>query len=265
MIAMWDWRKYDYRLGTRGLWFIFHGFVFHNFLGSFRNFAFLCVGFLPRIAAGGGGEVRRGGGRGGQGLQLEQVVEGAVELAVKGGFVAQEKLGRAGGFGGAAEGEEGSDGGGADGGVAERDVTVDRRLLGAPDAQLAPAGDDHGLDERHLSLRGRLIFVHEGGEEVEEAALVLAFQDDGGGEQLVTRAVGGGAALAFGRGGAAGEGSVGAGGSDLVFGAGAGGGGRLRGVGGLGFHYDHLLVDSRGCGGVGAGSVYGKALRMGKI
>ncbi len=130
-----------------------------------------------------------------------------------------------------------------------------------------PAGNDHGFDERHLGLRGRLIFVHEGGEKVEEAALVLAFQDDGGGEQVVTGAVGGGAAFAFGRGGAAGMGSVGPGGSDLVFGAGGlwGGSAASGGISGVGSITINLLLQGKGWSGRPTAGVHGKALGMGEI
>jgi hypothetical protein len=155
------------------------------------------------------------------------VGEGSEELAVERGFIPQEKIRRTGGFGGAAEGEDGADAGGSGGGVLEGDVAVEGGFLRAPDAELTPAGDGHGLDEGHLSLGVGLVFVDEGGEESEEAAFVLAFEDDGGGKELVAGAVAGGAALAFRSGGAAGEGSVGARGSELGFCAGAVGHGCL--------------------------------------
>ncbi len=144
--------------------------------------------------------------------------EGSGELAVEGDVVAEEEFGRAGGGVGAAEGEEDLDGFGAEAGVLQGDVAVERCFLGSPDAELAPAGGGHGLDEQELGLGGGLVFGIEVGEEGAEAVFGFAFEDYGFGEESVTVGVAGGVLLALRGGGAEGAGAVGAGGSGLFFG-----------------------------------------------
>lgn len=141
--------------------------------------------------------------------------EGSGELAVEGDFVAEEELGRAGGFVGAAEGEDGADGGGSDVGRLESHVAIEGGLLEAPDTELTPACGDHGLDESELGGGARLMLVNEVGEEVVEAAGGFFGEDDGGGEESVAEAVAGGVEFAFRGDGALGAGAVGAGGGEL--------------------------------------------------
>ena len=148
-------------------------------------------------------------GRAPEGLQKG---EGSGELEAEGAVVTEQAVGRAGGIGGAAEGEDGSDVRGAGGGVLKGDVAVEGGFEGSPDAELMPAGDGHGLDEGELGFRGGMELLHEAGEEGEEAVFGFAFKNHGAGEP-------GGAGFAARGDGATGEGSVAAGGFDLFLGS----------------------------------------------
>ena len=115
---------------------------------------------------------------------------GAAELAIEGGFVAEQQVEDAGGVG----------------------VEIDESFLNAPDAHHAPAGDGHGFDQQGLGGVGRLEFGGECRKEPGEALLGFAFEDDGLSEHAVAGAVAGGVAFAGGGDWSAGSGAVGAGG-----------------------------------------------------
>ena len=91
-------------------------------------------------------------------------------------------------------------------------------FLLTPDAFLAPVVDGHLLDEQVFDGGLGLEFVAESLQERGELFAGFAFEDYGFGEESVAETVAGGFAFAFGCGGSAGVGAVGAGGGFLFFG-----------------------------------------------
>ena len=113
-----------------------------------------------------------------------------------------------------AEGEGGA-GGAVHGLLLAGDLVIEAGLFEGPDAELAPAGDGHGFDEGVFDGGGGLELVVEVAEELREQGLVLALEDDRGGEQAVTAGVHGSPAFAFGRDRPAGFRAIAAGSLDL--------------------------------------------------
>ena len=100
----------------------------------------------------------------GIGLDGDEACQGSSELAVEGDFVAEEEFG--GGCGGRlVEGEDGAHFGRPEERVLKRHFSIERDLLESPDAELAPAGDGHGLDQHELRGRGGMELVNKGAEE----------------------------------------------------------------------------------------------------
>ena len=97
------------------------------------------------------------------------------------------------------------------------DLLVHSGLFHSPKAELSPAGYGHLLDEGVFDGGFGLEFVFQFREDFEEAVATLGFEHDGFGEQAVFYGVAGGVALALGRDGSAGPGSVSTGGLDLTF------------------------------------------------
>lgn len=156
---------------------------------------------LPRSGGGGYGHERVDGvvviGREG-----DELIEGAVELAVEGGFVAVDEVEDAGLIGESAEGAGGADGGGTVG-VVEGHFLVDDGLFDTPGAHLAPVGGGEFLDEGAGGGGGGLMFEGELMEEFIEEGLGLVVEDDGLGEEAVAEAIAGGGLAAFGCSGSA--------------------------------------------------------------
>ena len=90
--------------------------------------------------------------------------------------------------------------------------------LNGPEAQETPAANGHVFDQSALDLVLGTEVALEGAEKVGERLEVFVFEDDGAGEQAMTKAVGCGTALGFGCVGSGGLGAIGAGGADSTFG-----------------------------------------------
>lgn len=132
------------------------------------------------------------------GAKLQERVEGTGELTVEGGFVAEEEVEDAGVVGQVLE-----DRGGAVGGFSGRGLVVHFEIQGGlldiERAEIAPAGDGHGVDQGCLGGGAGLEFGGEAGVELLEAIFGLAFEDDEFGEEAVADAVLRRDGFAFGR------------------------------------------------------------------
>ena len=176
-------------------------FVFNEMVGSFRNFTLLPSHsrYLALSAAV---------------AKLVETAERAAELVVEAGFVAGQKVKRAGIVGEIAERD-----GCLSGCIVRRaDLRAEGHavhfvgeagFLQTPDAHLTPAGDDHGLHEGKFDFGFGLEFFVECLEEAGEALDGFAFEHDRIGENAVADGVLGGNRFAFGRFRAGGFGGIG--------------------------------------------------------
>jgi hypothetical protein len=148
---------------------------------------------------------------------------GSHKLAVVGGFVAVEQVQDAGVTGEGAEGQGGSDDGREVGGGVPIEIVFARTVeaghfqldgcfLNSPDTHLAPAGYCHRFDVIHFCGVAGLNLIREGFEELLEAILGFAAEDDATAEDSVADGILRDGGFAFGGDGAFGFGSVGAGG-----------------------------------------------------
>ncbi len=159
--------------------------------------------------------VRRGVGLKSFRLQISELGEGSGELAVIGGVVAEQEFGGESYIARASEGRNRANGGRSDQFILQCDVTIESRLLDAPDSQLTPARSGHGFDQRELRGRAGLILIEVRVKKIVETLRAFLFEDDGAREEPVAQAVAGRVAFALLRDGAFGTGSVGSGGGDL--------------------------------------------------
>jgi len=195
------------------------------------------IGFARKIVIPGfGGELkgrigRRGGIRGF--AELQKHGEGAVVLAVIGGFEAMLKGEGSGVVGEGAKGDRGEHRSrcGRRAGLLKGHFQLKAGGLNSPHAQQTPAGNGHGLDQGCFCGIARLKLENESRGEVVEAAHGFAFENDGAGNESGKRRVLRGNSFAF-----RGDGS-----------------GGFRGVGAIGFYLTfscHTTYGKwrRGCG-----------------
>ena len=211
------------RVGRDGLVFICGiGSKWKNWIGESEVF----VGGLFVVY---GGFVEEFDGIFAGALEEFEFTDGAGELAVEGGFMAEGvgegvsaiihvAIGDGGGDGGR--------GGDGDGGHEFGDFAVEIVLLDGPGAHLTPAGGGHVIDEGAFRFGAGAVFEEEGVDEDVEAFAGFAGEHDGLGEHAVAEVFAGGGAGGFAGvgGGAVGEGSVGAGGGLATVGGWFGGG-----------------------------------------
>jgi hypothetical protein len=118
--------------------------------------------------------------------QFQKHGEGAVVLAVIGGFGAVLEAEDAGVIGQAAKSDGGEDGSRSGGRVLAGHLLLKAGGLNSPDAQQTPAGDGHGLDQEYFGGIAGLKLAAEGCGEVVKTAHGFALEDDGAGDEAVT-------------------------------------------------------------------------------
>ena len=132
------------------------------------------------------------------GDEAAEAVEGAVELALKAGLHAVEVAESAGfsavGVGLAGAARDGDFGGG---GAQEVEFVIDADGFEVREAQQAPAGGDHHIEQHAFGGAFGLMFEVEAAGEDAEAVGILAFEQDAFGEGAVAVGIAGCAGLAF--------------------------------------------------------------------
>jgi hypothetical protein len=134
-------------------------------------------------------------------LQLVEAEEGTGDLTVESNLVAEEEFVGADAVGGSAQRQDGKEGIHGGGG-ARFNVVVKSDFLHSQDSTLPQVSGGCGFHQHGFSRRARLAFFLEIVQELEEAAAVLGFEDDGFRERTVTGTVARGVEFARGRGGA---------------------------------------------------------------
>jgi hypothetical protein len=151
-------------------------------------------------------------------LEFEECVERAGELTIKGGLIAEHEIEGMRVIAQIAKDNCCARRIGRDGSFTADHFEVEAGALNVADAQLTPARDGHGFDQRGFGRRARLEFAFVGVKEIFETRLGFGIEHDGVGQNAMAGTVFRRVDFALGRNRPARAGAVGTGGLEASFG-----------------------------------------------